>query len=45
MNNYSDKIIHYYKKPRLFVNEDALNRTNEIRNDLPGWSFINNDDQ
>lgn len=33
INNYSDKIIQFYSKPRLFANEDYnLNKTMNINN-------------
>ena len=40
-------MIRVYHKPRLFANDDYLNRTSERLNNpnmLPGWSFINNDE-
>ena len=42
-----DKTIKYYHKPRLFANDDFLNKTEEdkpIPNILEGWSFINKDE-
>ena len=45
--NYMDKTIKYYHKPRLFANDDFLNKTEEdkpIPNILKGWSFINKDE-
>ena len=43
--NYMSKTIHYYHKPRLFSNEDLLNKSSEEDpNKLFGWSFINNDE-
>ena len=45
--NYMDKTIKYYHKPRLFANDDFLNKTEEdkpINNILPGWSFISKDE-
>ena len=45
--NYMDKTIKYYHKPRLFANDDFLNKTEEdkpIPNILEGWSFINKDE-
>ena len=45
--NYMDKTIKYYHRPRLFANDDLLNKTEEdkpIPNILEGWSFINKDE-
>ena len=45
--NYMDKTIKYYHKPRLFANDDFLNKTEEdkpIPNILEGWSFISKDE-
>ena len=44
--NYMDKAIKKYPKPKLFANDDLLNRTDDIlaKNMLPGWSFVNSDD-
>ena len=45
--NYMDKTIKYYRKPRLFANDDFLNKTEDdkhINNILHGWSFISKDD-
>ena len=46
-NNYSNKTMKVYHKPREFVNEDHLNNTTnrQLKNILPGWSFINNNDE
>ena len=46
--NYMDKAIKYYHKPKLFANNDFLNKTEEekpIPNMLRGWSFINKDEK
>ena len=44
--NYINKTIHYYHKPRLFANEDLLNKSSDKQdpNKLFGWSFINNEE-
>ena len=36
----------YYNKPKLFANDDFLNRTDDKNkiNMLEGWSFINQDE-
>ena len=46
-SNYSNKTMKVYHKPREFVNEDHLNNTTnrQLKNILPGWSFINNNDE
>ena len=47
VNIFTNKMMHVYHKPRLFANDDYLNRTSERLNNpnmLPGWSFINNDE-
>ena len=47
VNIFINKIMHVYHKPRLFANDDYLNKTSErpnIQNMLPGWSFINNEE-
>ena len=47
VNIFINKMIRVYHKPRLFANDDYLNRTSERLNNpnmLPGWSFINNDE-
>ena len=43
--NYMDKTIKYYHRPRLFANDDLLNKTEDkpIPNMLEGWSFISKD--
>ena len=43
--NYMSKMIHFYKSPRLFVNEDLLNNNTDKPdpNNLMNWSFINNE--
>ena len=37
--------IKYYSKPKLFANDDFLNKIDEHNtpNMLKGWSFINQD--
>ena len=44
--NYMDKSIKYYNRPRLFANDDFLDKTEEQYNQniLKGWSFVNNND-
>ena len=42
--NYMDKEIKFYNKPRLFANDEILNKTEDgkqVSNILKGWSFIN----
>ena len=43
--NYMDKTIKYYKKPKLFANDDFLNKTDDQNspNMLEGWSVTNKD--
>ena len=43
--NYMDKTIKYYHRPRLFANDDLLNKTEDkpMTNMLEGWSFISKD--
>ena len=45
-NNYTNKMMHVYHRPRLFANDDYVNNTTDkaFQNILPGWSFINNDE-
>ena len=45
--DYARKTIRFYNKPKLFANEDLLNRTDEknMNNILKGWSFINKDEE
>ena len=45
-NNYTNKMMHVYHRPRLFANDDYVNNTTDkaYQNILPGWSFINNDE-
>ena len=44
---YEKRTIKYYNKPKLFANEDLLNRTDDknMGNILKGWSFINKDEE
>ena len=44
--NYTKKTIKFYNKPKLFANDDFLNRTDDknVPNMLKGWSFINQDE-
>ena len=42
--NYMDKTIKFYHKPKLFANDEFLNKTEngkQVSNILKGWSFIN----
>jgi serine/threonine protein kinase len=42
--NYMDKAIKFYHKPKLFANDEFLNKTEngkQVSNILKGWSFIN----
>ena len=42
--NYMDKTIKFYHKPKLFANDEILNKTEDgkqVSNILKGWSFIN----
>ena len=42
--NYTDKAIKFYHKPKLFANDEFLNKTEDdkqVSNILKGWSFIN----
>ena len=43
--DYMKNSIKYYNKPKLFANDDFLNKTDEHNtpNMLKGWSFINQD--
>ena len=43
--DYMKNSIKYYNKPKLFANDDFLNKTDEhnMPNMLKGWSFINQD--
>ena len=45
--DYEKRTIKYYNKPKLFANEDLLNRTDDknMGNILKGWSFINKDEE
>ena len=45
-NNVTNKIMHVYQRPRLFANDDYLNKTlnKPYLNSFPGWSFINNEE-
>ena len=45
-NNYTNKMMHVYHRPRLFANDDYVNNSNDkdYQNILPGWSFINNEE-
>ena len=40
-----DKTIKYYHRPRLFANDDLLNKTEDkpMTNMIEGWSFISKD--
>ena len=44
--NYMKKTIKYYNKPKLFANDDFINRTEDqnMPDLLKGWSFINKDE-
>ena len=46
VNIFTNKIMHVYHRPRLFANDDYLNKTSDKPNPnmLPGWSFINNEE-
>ena len=45
-NIFTNKIMHIYHRPRLFANDDNLNRSSDKQNPnmLPGWSFVNNEE-
>ena len=44
-SNYTNKIIHFYHKPRLFVNEDLITKISEKeeQNKIINWTFIDNE--
>ena len=46
INNFTNKIMHVYNRPRLFANDDSLNKSSDKQNPnmLPGWSFVNNEE-
>ena len=46
INNFTNKIMHVYHRPRLFANDDSLNKSSDKQNPnmLPGWSFVNNEE-
>ena len=41
--NYTDKMIKYYKEPKLFVNEGKNNQQDNKESFFEGWSFINHE--
>ena len=43
--NYMKKTIKFYNKPKLFANDDIINRTADpnMPDLLKGWSFVNKD--
>ena len=45
-NFYTNKMMHVYQRPRLFANDDNMNRSSDKVNPnmFPGWSFVNNED-
>ena len=46
VNVFTKNIMHVYQRPRLFANDDNMNRSSDKSNPnmLPGWSFINNEE-
>ena len=46
VNIFTNKIMHVYHRPRLFANDDNMNRCPDKNNPnmLQGWSFINNEE-
>ena len=46
VNIFINKIMHVYHRPRLFANDEYLNKNTDKPNPnmLPGWSFINNEE-
>ena len=46
VNVFTNKMIHVYNRPRLFANDDCLNKSSDKPNPnmLAGWSFINNEE-
>ena len=46
VNIFTNKMMHVYHRPRLFANDDCLNKSSDKPNPnmLSGWSFINNEE-
>jgi serine/threonine protein kinase len=46
VNIFTNKMMHVYHRPRLFANDEYLNKSSDKPNPnmLSGWSFINNEE-
>ena len=46
VNIFTNKMMHVYHRPRLFANDEYLNKSSDKPNPnmLAGWSFINNEE-